>query len=104
MPFQIVRNDIVNMQVDAIVNTANPQPTIGSGTDTAVYEAAGVEQLLKERRSIGVIEEGCSALTRGYDLKAPYIIHTVGTSWKDGASGEEEVLRSCYRRVWPFPF
>ena len=70
MPFQIVRNDITKMQVDAIVNTANPLPGYGAGIDTAVYEAAGSEELLKERRRIGIIEEGRSVITPGYKL--PY--------------------------------
>ncbi len=55
MPFQIVRNDITKMRVDAIVNTANPSPAYGSGIDTAVYEAAGVEELLSKRREIGPV-------------------------------------------------
>ena len=100
MPFQIVRNDITKMNVDAIVNTANPMPGYGPGIDTAVYEAAGVDKLLEKRKEIGNIEPGHSVITNGYDLPAKYIIHTVGTSWKDGNSGEEEVLRSCYRTVF----
>ena len=100
MPFQIVRNDITKMNVDAIVNTANPMPGYGPGTDKAVYEAAGVDKLLEKRKEIGVIECGSSVITDGYDLPAKYIIHTVGTGWKDGNSGEEEILRSCYRTVF----
>ena len=100
MPFQIVRNDITKMQVDAIVNTANPMPGYGAGIDTAVYEAAGVEKLLAKRREIGKIERGQSVLTDGYDLPARYIIHTVGTAWQGGAKGEEDIIRSCYRSVF----
>lgn len=100
MPFQIVRNDITKMQVDAIVNTANPRPGYGAGTDTAVYEAAGIRELLAKRREIGVIEPGQSRITDGCRLPAKYIIHTVGTAWIDGASGEEKVIRSCYRTVF----
>ncbi|MCR5418500.1 MAG: macro domain-containing protein [Lachnospiraceae bacterium] len=100
MPFQIVRNDITQMQVDAIVNPANPMPGYGAGIDTAVYEAAGVEALLEKRRQIGVIEPGQSLITDGYKLPAKYIIHTVGTSWQGGSSGEEEVIRSCYQTVF----
>ena len=58
MPFQIVRNDITKMQVDAIVNTANPFPGYGSGVDTAVYEAAGMEELLAKRHEIGSVASG----------------------------------------------
>ncbi len=100
MPFQIVRNDITKMEVDAIVNTANPTPGYGLGTDTAVYEAAGVEELLAKRKEIGIIERGASAITPGYKLPAKYIIHTVGTAWEGGDKGEEEILKSCYRSVF----
>ena len=100
MPFQIVRNDITKMHVDAIVNTANPKPEYGAGIDTAVYEAAGVEKLLAKRKEIGVIERGHSVLTEGYDLPAKYIIHTVGTAWQGGDKGEEDIIRNCYRSTF----
>jgi len=100
MPFQIIRNDITKMQVDAIVNTANPKPGYGGGIDTAVYEAAGVAKLLKKRREIGEIMPGDSVITDGYDLPAKYIIHTVGTFWRGGKSGEEEIIRSCYKSIF----
>ncbi len=99
MPFQIVRNDITKMAVDAIVNPANPMPIYGEGTDAAIYEAAG-DQLLKRRMEIGIIEIGNSVLTEGYNLPARYIIHTVGTLWKGGNLGEEAVIRNCYRTVF----
>lgn len=100
MPFQIVRNDITKMHVDAIVNTANPIPGYGAGIDTAVYEAAGVKELLAKRHEIGMIECGHSVLTEGYKLPAKYIIHTVGTAWQGGSYGEEEVIRNCYKSVF----
>ena len=100
MPFQIVRNDITKMRVDAIVNTANPMPGYGPGIDAAVYKAAGKNELLAKRQEIGIIDRGASAITVGYKLFAKYIIHTVGTSWKGGDSGEEEILRRCYRSVF----
>ena len=100
MPFQIVRNDITKMHVDAIVNTANPMSGYGAGIDTAVYEAAGKKELLKKRREIGVIDRGQSVITDGYKLPAKYIIHTVGTAWQGGSSGEEEIIRNCYRSVF----
>lgn len=100
MPFQIVRNDITKMQVDAIVNTANPMPGYGAGIDTAVYEAAGVKELLAKRHEIGMIERGHSVITDGYNLPAKYIIHTVGTSWQGGSYGEEETIRNCYKSVF----
>ena len=100
MPFQIVRNDITQMHVDAIVNTANPKPGYGAGIDCAVYEAAGRDKLLAKRNEIGPIEPGNSVITDGYNLPAKFIIHTVGTAWQGGKAGEENVIRNCYRSVF----
>lgn len=96
MPFEIVRNDIVNMKVDAIVNTANPRPIIGAGTDKGIYDKAGA-RLLLARKEIGNIAVGEAAITPAFDLDANYVIHTAGPIWKDGRSGEEELLASCFR-------
>ena len=99
MPFKIERNDITKIRADAIVNTANPQPVIGRGTDTAVYEAAGRDELLESRRKIGEIKRGESVWTPAFKLKkngVKYIIHTVGIHYEDGAHGEKEILRGCY--------
>lgn len=96
MPFEIVRNDIVNMKVDAIVNTANPRPIIGAGTDKAVHDKAG-SRLLLARKEIGNIAVGEAAITPAFDLDANYVIHTAGPIWKDGRSGEEDLLASCFR-------
>lgn len=96
MPFEIVRNDIVNMQVDAVVNTANPNPVIGSGVDSGIHKKAGHE-LLVARQKIGCIDFGDAAITPGFDLDARYVIHTVGPVWKDGSHREEQILSSCYR-------
>ena len=98
MPFKIVRNDITKMQVDAIVNTANAEPIYSSGTDFAVYQAAGADLLLAERKKIGYLEEGEVAITPGFNLPAKYIIHAVSPYYIDGESSEEERLRSCYRK------
>ena len=97
MPFQIVRNDIVNMRVDAIVNTTNPQPVIGYGTDSAVHAKAGPE-LLKARQRLGKIRVGGAGITPGFDLAANYVIHSVGPVWQGGEQGEQALLRSCYER------
>lgn len=97
MPFQIVRNDIVRVRADAIVNTANPEPVIGGGTDAAIYAAAGREDLLRARQSIGEILPGRAAVTPAFSLPARYIIHTVGPVWIDGSHQEIETLASCYR-------
>lgn len=96
MPFQIIRNDITKVKVDAIVNTANPEPVVGGGTDRAVYKAAGEKELLAERKKIGHIDPGQAVETPAFRLPAKYIIHTVGPAWVDGNHGEREVLHSCY--------
>lgn len=98
MPFQIIRNDITKVKADAIVNTANPKPCIGRGTDSAIYEAAGADALLQERIRIGDIAPGNAAYTGAHNLDAKYIIHTVGPSWIDGNHGEKDILRSCYQK------
>lgn len=99
MPFQIIRNDITKVQADVIVNTANPQPRIGRGTDSAIYAAAGADALLAERRKIGDIAPGQAAATPAFALPAKYIIHTVGPVWTDGNSGERDILRACYENT-----
>ncbi len=98
MPFKIVRNDITKVKADVIVNTANPKPICGSGTDLAIYEAAGMEQLLADRAQIGKIARGEIAVTGAYNLNAKYIIHTVGPVWEDGDHYEFDILESCYRK------
>lgn len=95
MPFEIVRNDITNMRVDAIVNTANPRPVIGSGVDAGIHRAAGPE-LLTAREKIGRIGVGEAAITPGFGLNAKCVIHTVGPIWHGGFFGEAKLLRSCY--------
>jgi O-acetyl-ADP-ribose deacetylase (regulator of RNase III) len=97
MPYQIIRNDITKVKADAIVNTANPHAAYGDGVDRAVYEAAGAELLLQERRRIGEMQPGEAAVTPAFALPAKYIIHTVGPAWQGGQHGERAVLRKCYR-------
>lgn len=98
MPFQIIRNDITKVKADAIVNTANPRPQIGRGTDSAIYAAAGVEKLLAARAAIGEIAPGQAFATDAFNLNAKYIIHTVGPAWEDGSHGERDILCSCYEK------
>jgi len=95
MPFTIVRNDISLMQVDAIVNTANPKPVIGGGTDAAIHHRAG-PGLLEARRRIGDIPVGSTAITKAFNLQAKHVLHTVGPVWQGGTAGEEALLRRCY--------
>lgn len=96
MPFKIVRNDITKMRADAIVNTANPEPVCASGTDSAVYQAAGMEELLAERAKIGRLKAGEAAITPAFSLDAKYIIHTVGPIWQGGQCEEARQVRLCY--------
>ncbi len=102
MPFSIERNDITRISCDAIVNTANPWPVIGSGTDSAIYRAAGEELLLQARCHIGPIARGQAAATPSFRLKKngiKYIIHTIGTHYQEDAPETVENLRSCYRNA-----
>ena len=96
MAFQIVRNDITKITADAIVNTANPEPVFMAGTDSAIYLAAGADELLSERAKIGPIAEGEVAVTPACKLDAKYIFHTVGPVWSGGGEGEKETVRKCY--------
>lgn len=97
MPFSIIRNDITKVEADAIVNTANLEPAVGDGVDSAIYCAAGWDDLLAERRKIGRIEPGEARATAAFGLPAKYIIHTAGPVWQGGESGEQVTLARCYR-------
>lgn len=96
MAFRIIRDDITKVKADAIVNTANPKPVYGAGTDSAIYLAAGRDRLLAAREAIGDIETGTAKATDAFDLDAKYIIHTVGPVWIDGEKNEFEILKCCY--------
>ena len=97
MPLQIIRNDITKVKADVIVNTANPEAAVGKGVDSAVYEAAGYDELLRARAEIGRIMPGEAKATPAFGLDAKYIIHTVGPAWLGGDCGEAETVAKCYR-------
>lgn len=97
MPFEIVREDITNMQVDAVVNAANTALQQGGGVCGAIFRAAGERELQRACNAIGHIGTGQAVITPGFGLKAKYIIHTAGPVWRGGGQGEEEQLKSCYQ-------
>lgn len=95
MPLNIVRDNIVHMKTDAIVNAANSELIPGGGVCCSVSDAAGYEQMLSACRRLGGCATGSAVITPGFNLPAKYVIHAVGPVWQEGHNGEEGLLRSC---------
>ncbi len=97
MPLHIVHDDITRMKTDAIVNAANVGLKMGGGVCGAIFKAAGITELTRACTPLAPIKTGEAVITEGFALKARHIIHTAGPVYRDGKSGEAQLLAACYR-------
>ncbi|MGQ9922190.1 MAG: O-acetyl-ADP-ribose deacetylase, partial [Desulfobacca sp.] len=93
---EIIEGDITQQDTEAIVNAANNELRVGGGVDGAINRAGG-PAIQAEARQIGYCPTGGAVITTGGNLKAKYVIHTVGPIYRGGTSGEPDLLASCYR-------
>ncbi|MFZ3064675.1 MAG: O-acetyl-ADP-ribose deacetylase [Nitrospirota bacterium] len=93
----LIKGDITNEDTDAIVNAANSRLAGGGGVDGAIHRAGG-PKIMEECRKIGGCPAGSAVITTGGNLKAKYVIHTVGPVYRDGKNREAELLSSAYRK------
>ncbi|WP_019413263.1 macro domain-containing protein [Paenisporosarcina sp. TG20] len=98
MPLEIVRNDITKMNVDVIVNASNSELQMGGGVSGAIFKSSGAQVLQEACDVIGNCSVGEAVYTKGFQLQAEYIIHTVGPVWRGGSHSEEKLLQSCYEK------
>ncbi|MBQ1252584.1 MAG: macro domain-containing protein, partial [Firmicutes bacterium] len=99
MPFNIVRDDIIYVDADAIVNAANSSLAPGGGVCGTIFATAGYEKMKAACEAIGHCDVGNAVITPGFGIPVKYVIHAVGPIWQGGDQGEEQLLKNCYRNA-----
>lgn len=96
MSFEIINKNIAEVQVEAVVNSANSKLLMGEGVCGSIFSLAGEKELQEECNKIGFCDTGDAVITKGYNLEAKYIIHAVGPVWNEGKDNEAEYLKKAY--------